>query len=88
MDEVHASGQLRESVCLGMPFSAQTVHLSACLMTLCDDVANDRLSIYAEGSGPVAATIHLAGPELPAALPRLTSPLAKRCYRVPPCGST
>lgn len=35
-----------------------------------------------------AAAIHLSGVELPAALPRLTSPLAKWHYQVPPCGST
>lgn len=40
--------------------------------------------MFSEGSGSAAVTIHLTGLELPAALPRLTSPLAKRHYQVPP----
>lgn len=46
-------------------------------MILCMTVVHVcTVCVYAEGSGLAAVTIHLTGLELPAALPRLTSPLA------------
>lgn len=70
---------------LACHFSVHAARLHARAHTR-EDIVLDMLS--AEVAGPAVAAIQLTGLEIPAALPRLTSPLAKCHYQIPPCGST
>lgn len=82
MDEMCICGQASESN-RPIVLVSKDMHKHVHYVILCVCVC-DYLSVFAEGSGLVAVTIHLEGLRLP----RLTFPSAKRHYQVPPCGFT